>query len=102
MKTITLLKTMTLLFAVLILAGLGFVGYKITDLPSKIKAKQPILSEFLLLFPESIQSATACGDKLCLMTVGYEFGNRLIIVNPKASLVEAVILFRDYDEKAVR
>lgn len=74
-----------------ILLGLGLVLYKLADSATKSKPDKPVLSEIHLNFPENVDQVTACGDKLCLITVGHERGRRVIIINPATNRVQGII-----------
>ena len=95
MKTLTLLKTLTAVMALIIIAGSAFVVYKIADSKQKSNPTTTIKSEFLLPFPESIDSVTACGDRLCLMTTGHQKGRRLLIINPTSGSIQTVLTFKE-------
>ena len=79
----------------IIIAGTAFVVYKIADFKQKSKPASLTQSEFLLAFPESIDSITPCGDRLCLMTVGHQKGRRLVIVDPNSGKVQTIITFKE-------
>ena len=81
--------------ALIIVAGSAFVIYKITDSKQKSNPTATTKSEFLLPFPESIESVTACGDRLCLMTTGHQKGRRLIIVEPTSGSIQTVLTFKE-------
>lgn len=74
---------------------MAFVVYKITGFHPKSKKQTLIQSEFKLNFPETINTITACGEKLCLMTVGHESGRRLMIVDPEVGDITSIITFKD-------
>ncbi|MBR6411661.1 MAG: hypothetical protein IKS41_00680 [Alphaproteobacteria bacterium] len=95
MKTLTLLKITTFVLALALAAGLFFMAYKITGFEPKSKPQTLIQSEFVLNFPETINTITTCGEKLCLMTVGHENGRRLLIVDPKSGKISSIITFKD-------
>ena len=95
MKTITLLKTLTIGMALIILAGLGLVGYKIAESTTKSKSPEIIQSVFNLHFPETVNTSLACGEYLCLLTVGHETGPRVVIVDPEKGRVRAVVSLKD-------
>jgi len=69
--------------------------YKIADLKQKSNPNPITRSEFLLAFPESIESVTSCGDRLCLMTIGHQKGRRLIIVEPTSGSIQTVLTFKE-------
>lgn len=71
------------------------VLYKITDIYPKSNPGAVIRSSVTLDFPETVNQVLACGEKLCLMTVGHEAGRRLIIVDPDAGRVSAVLTLKD-------
>jgi len=79
----------------LLIGGSAFVIYKIADFNPKSKSVLPVQSEFLLKFPENIETVMACGDQFCLMTVGHESGRRLIIVDPNTGRTKAVLTFKE-------
>ena len=95
MKTITLLKTLTIGMAVIIAVGTAFVGYKLADLNEKSKSDELVQTNISLVFPENITDINSCGEKLCLMTVGHKQGRRLIIVNPETGKVSSILTFGD-------
>lgn len=91
----TLLKIITLVLAIALMTGAAFIAYKITGFNPKSKPQSLIQSEFVLKFPEAVNTTTACGDKLCLMTVGHEDGRRLLIVDPDSGRISSIITFKD-------
>ena len=95
MKTLTLLKIITILLAFAIATGLIFVVYKITCFDLKSKPQQPIQAEIPLHFPEAINTVLQCGDKLCIMTIGHENGRRLLIIDPHTGKLSSTLTFKD-------
>lgn len=95
MKTVTLLKTLTIVMGLVILTGTALVGYKLTDLKQKSKPVEVVQADISLVFPENITDVEPCGDKLCLMTVGHKQGRRLLIVDPETGRLSSVLTFND-------
>ena len=95
MKTITLLKILTIVMAFLIVIGFIFVTYKLAEKGQKIKPSSILRSEMTLDFPETITEIMPCGERLCLMTEGHEEGKHLIIVNPEKGYITSVITFKE-------
>ena len=81
--------------ALIIIAGTTLAVYKIADLKQKSKPASTIQSEFLLAFPETIESVTPCGDRLCLMTSGHQKGRRLLIVDPTLGKIQTILTFKE-------
>ena len=81
--------------ALIIIAGSTFVVYKIADSKQKSNPTATTKSEFLLPFPELIESTTPCGDRLCLMTTGHQKGRRLLIIDPELGNVQTVLTFKE-------
>jgi len=79
----------------IILLGIGLVGYKLTDLNQKSKSVETIQTDIPLVFPENITEVEPCGEKLCLMTVGHKKGRRLIIVDPETGHLSSIVTFSD-------
>ena len=98
MKTLTLLKILTLGLAAAIIAGLCLLTYKITDSSIKSNPRPIVQSTLELSFPETVTMVTACGDRLCLMTAGHESGRRLIIVDPARGRASAILTLTDQPE----
>ena len=81
--------------AFFIVIGFSLVVYKLAEKGQKIKYSSEIQSEMVLEFSESIREMIACGEKVCLMTEGFNGGSRLIIVNPEIGKVSGVITFKE-------
>ncbi len=78
---------------VLIVVGLFFVLYKITNFSSKSKFLSPSTTEFRLFQSETVQQVLSCGTKLCLFTAEKSGQNRLIVINPESGKVQNVVEF---------
>ena len=55
----------------------------------------PTYASVTLDFPETVNQVLACGDKLCLMTVGHTDGRRLMIVDPETGRLSSVLTLKD-------
>lgn len=103
MKTINILKIITGLLTIFILAGFILIISKLSEKSFQSKSVSSKTTTFSLLFEENITNVIPCGDSLCVMTDGYNTtGHRLVIINPKSGKISNVIQFTKVDEKLIR
>lgn len=94
MKTITVIKTIMGLMALLILAGFILIATKISEKTTNSKVKStPPITNVHLSDEENVTSMTSCGDFVCLLITGQPRSSTLFVIDPASGSVLRTIPF---------
>lgn len=94
MKTLAIIKAITIILGILILTGFILVVVKISE---KSQNSKPIImpphSDIVLSDEENITTMTPCGDFVCVLVTGEARTSSVFVLDPSSGTLQRRIVF---------